>query len=441
MIKSIKELFKNAEFVKYFYNTGWLFTERMLKTIVSIIVSIFFIRYLGPENYGILSFAQSYVMLFIPLISLGMDSILVRDLVNSNEKRDEILGTSFILKITGGFALIIVVLISVFVMENDQITNIIMVIIALGLFFQTFNVIDIYFQSKVQSKFIAVANIIALSATNALIIILIILEAELIFFAIVVSSSNILSSLGYLFFYYYKGLDIRKWRYNVEIAKGLLKDSWPLILSSIAITVHIHIDRVMIGDFLTKTDVGIYSVPSNIVIYLSFIPVIITNSLFPAVIESKKSGEKTYLSRLQKLLDMLIWMGVSIGIVFSVFSYDIIHLLYGKEFIASSIILSILIWEKAFTFFSIAASKYIIIENITKINLYRTLIGVSLNIILNLILIPAFGSLGAAIASILSVTTQSWIALLLFKETRGVFYMFIKSFNLYRIYKKGLSLN
>src|SRR3970282_2232562 len=94
-------------FKKYFFNTSWLLVERVARTVIQVVVGIIVTRYQGPERFGLLSYAASYIGIFAAITSLGMDSIVVQMLVQSSEKRTSILSTSLILRLLSGcFAMI-----------------------------------------------------------------------------------------------------------------------------------------------------------------------------------------------------------------------------------------------------------------------------------------------------------------------------------------------
>ena len=97
----MRNFFARPGFRKYFANTSWLLGERILRMAISLFVGIYVARYLGPERFGLLSYALSFVWLFSSLASFGLDDILVRELVQRPEQRNNLLGTVFWLKVCG----------------------------------------------------------------------------------------------------------------------------------------------------------------------------------------------------------------------------------------------------------------------------------------------------------------------------------------------------
>lgn len=421
---SHSRLTSHAGFRKYFANTSWLFAEKIFRMVVGLFVGVWIARYLGPEKYGLLSYAQSFVGLFTAIATLGLDSIVVRELVKHPEKEGELLGTAFGLKLFGAILTLIVIAGAVQFTSNDTYTNILVFIIASATIFQAFNVIDMYFQAKVMGKYITLANTISLFISSLIKIMLILYKAPLMAFAWMVLFDSVVLSLGFVYFFLknlkfniqYSKLDtgnstfsIRHLKFNKSTAVDLLKDSWPLILSGIAIMIYMKIDQVMIKEMLNAEAVGQYAAAVRISEAWYFIPMVIASSLFPAIINAKKQSEELYYARLQKLYDLLVWMAIAIALPMTFLSDWVVNLLYGSKYHEAGSVLMIHIWAGVFVFLGVAFSKYLTIENLTKKSFYRTLLGALLNVILNYIFIPKYGIKGAALATLLGQFFANYI--------------------------------
>ncbi len=401
--------FNKEAFKKYFFNTGWLFAEKILRMVLGLGVGVWVARYLGPAKFGLLSYAQSFVALFAAISTLGVDQIVVRELVKYPEKEKELLGTAFVLRVFGAIVTLGVLMLSVNFTTNDAYTNALIFIMGSATVFQAFKVIELYFQAKVMSKYAVIANIISVSISSIVKIILILYKAPLIDFAWVVLFDSFVLAAGYLYFFEKKSsFNFFKLQAKITSAISILKVSWPLILSGIAITIYMRIDQVMIKDMLDNKAVGNYAAAVKLSEVWYFIPMVITSSLFPAVINAKKIDSKVYYERLQKLYDMMVWMAIAIALPTTFISDRVINLLYGANYSEAGSVLKIYIWAGLFTFLGVASSQYLISENFTKISFYRTLIGSIVNVTLNFFLIPEFGINGAAFATLLSYFTATF---------------------------------
>ena len=273
--------------------------------IVGLFVGVWVARYLGPDKFGLLSYAQSFVGLFAAIATFGLDSIVVRELVKNESNRGKLVGTAFGLKLIGGFVTILVLAVAIFFTSNDAYTNVLVFIVASATIFQSFNVIDFYFQSKVLSKYVVIANIITLFFSSIVKIVLIVVEAPLIAFAWAVLFDSVVLALGFTYFYFQNHLSIKKWKFEKNAALSLLKDSWPLILSSIVVSIYMRIDQVMIKEMMDNVAVGQYAAAVRLSEAWYFIPMVVASSFFPAIINAKKQSEEIYSARMQRLYNLM----------------------------------------------------------------------------------------------------------------------------------------
>ena len=436
ILKKIVQLKHHSGFRKYFANTSWLLGERVLRMAVSLFVGIYVARYLGPERFGLLSYALSFVGIFVALATLGLDEVVVRELIKTPEQREKILGTSFLLKLVGTLLMWAAILVAIPLTENDLQTNILIIIIAFGTVFQAFNVIDLNFQAKVKSKYVVHAQFIQLIISSIVKIILVVNEAPLIWFASVYSLDVIVLAMGLVFAYLYNGDNIFSWKWSFETSKYLLHDSWPLILAGVVISVYMKIDQVMIKEMLGAKEVGLYAAAVKLSEAWYFIPMAITSSLLPAIINAKVYHKEVYYQRLQKLYDLMVWIAIVIALPTTFLSTFVIEFLYGKEYLGSSSVLIIHIWTAVFVFLGVASSKYLLAENFIKKTFYRTFIGALLNIIMNYYLIGIIGIQGAAISTLVSHFFAAYFYDILDKDLRIMFIMKTKSLFFYSLYAK-----
>lgn len=430
--------FGSASFKKYFANTSWLLFEKIARLVLNFFVTVAVIRYLEPNEFGIYSYAISFYGLFVAFISLGMESISIRELVKSPDKRDEILGSVFYSQLLGAVLAISLIALTLFITNEDVSTSVLILIISASSFFQTFNVIDYYYRSKVNAKY----SVYVLSTSVILVALikfaLIFIKAPLLFFLIAYACEFLFNAIGYTIIYHSQKLKISVWKFDKNLALTLLKDSWPLILSGVVVSIYVKVDQVLIKNMLTSRDVGIYAAAVRLSESWYFIPIAISNALFPAIVTAKSIASELYLSRLQKLYDVLAWIAIGISIPVSFLSGEIIQVLYGSKYSASAPILTIYIWAGVSVFLGVASSQYLVTENFTKISLMRTSLGMIANVILNIIFIPRYGIVGSAYATLLSYTLVI-LSLGCFKQTRNQLFMLLRAIlfiDLFKMVKK-----
>ena len=427
LLDKLNSLKNNAGLIKYLKNTVWLFGGRLINIFASLFVGVWVARYLGPENLGILSYAQSFVALFLAFSTLGLSRILARELVKYPEEKLELLGTSFILQTAGSIFLLILLLTTLYFTSNDKFLNKIIVILGSVTFVQSFYIIDIYFQSIVRSKSMVFVGVLSLIASSILKILLILLEAPLLHFVYVIALEAFIIAIGQVYFYTNNNESIKKWRFSLTRAKQLLTDSWPLILSTIIVSIYMKIDQVMLKEMIDSEAVGQYAAAARLSESWYFIPSVITGSLFPAIVNAKQINEDLYYDRLQNLYDLMVWLSFGIALPMTFLSDWIVQLLYGSEFFLTGTILSIHIWAGVFVFLGVSRGGWIINENLQRYSSFYLGIGMVSNVGLNYILIPQYGAIGAAIATLASQSISVLFAPFIFKPTRLSFYMMLKS--------------
>ena len=435
MITKLRTLKNHQGFMKYFKNTSWLFGEKILRMIVGLFVGIWVARYLGPEQFGLFSYAQSFVGLFTAIATLGLDGIVVRELVKDESRRDELIGTAFWLKLIGALGVLGILAIAINFTSNDTYTNTLVFIIASATIFQSFNVVDFYFQSKVMGKYIVFANIISLFISSVVKIALILNEAPLEAFAVVIVFDSFVLACGFVYFYIrsrrshqttrHSQLDwesntnlLKTWKFNKQTAVSLLKDSWPLILSGIVLMIQARIDQVMLQEMIGSKEVGYYSGALRLIEVFGFLPMLLNGSIFPALVNAKNVSQELYRERFLNYyrLGFLLFLITSIPIF--LFSEMIIVLLYGAAYQPAGILLSLMAIRLFFTNTGVARGAFMNIENLFKFSLITMTFGAIVNVVLNYYLIPLYQSQGAIVATIFSFFVTSFLIDFLYIKTR-----------------------
>jgi O-antigen/teichoic acid export membrane protein len=422
--------------MRYFANTSWVFGEKMLRMVSGLLVGFWVARYLGPEQFGLFSYALAFVSIFSGLAKLGLDGIVVRDLVNHPHQRNVYLGTAFWLKFVGAFVMLGIVALATLFTSNDHTTNLYVFIIASGIIFQSFEVVDFYFQSKVLSKFVSICKITQLAVSSALQVYFVLTGADLIWFVVVTSINQVMLALTLFIAYRYQKLGNFYQHFDFILAKKLLKDSWPLVLSGLAIALYMRIDQIMIKEMLGEREVGIYTAAVRLSEAWYFIPLIIANSLFPAIANAKKISNKLYYTRLQRLYTLMLWSAIIVAVMMTFLSSRVITSLYGQAYSEAGGVLMIHIWAGIFVYLGVASGSWFLAENLQKYSSINTLIGAITNVILNLILIPIWGIYGAATATVVSYSIAAYFMNGVFQATRENFFRLSKAFAIHKLFSK-----
>jgi O-antigen/teichoic acid export membrane protein len=427
--------FDEEAFIKYLKNTGWLMFGKLLSLVLGMLIA----RYLGPTEFGNLSFALALVGILSAVGALGLDTFIVREIIQEPHKRNEILGTSLWLRIIVNALLIplgVLIYLSYHHLSDSSGKPLTIMVALLGLasFFKSFNIIDAFFQSQVLSKHIVQVQNICLFISATVKIIVLSLNLPLIYIVFSLVFDGFILALGLIIIYQKRGYNIFEWTFDKKRAKSLLKQSFPLILSAVMVSIYMQIDQIMLKTSGSHA-VGIYSAAAKISEAWYFIPVAIVTSVFPAIINARKTDMERYEKRLKNLYDLLVFISLPIAVFISFFGSQIIHIIYADKYEGAGPMLSIHIWSGLFVFLGSASSQYLLAEGYTKISFHRTMTGAVVNILLNLWLIPKYAGLGASIATLVAVFTSAFYILLI-PKTRKQGIMMLKSLFLVTAFQK-----
>jgi PST family polysaccharide transporter len=409
-------------------NVGWLFIDRALRMGMGLFVGVWTARFLGPAHFGALNFALSFVALFGTLTTLGLDGIVIRELVHSPEDAPQLLGTSFTLRICGALLAVMLSLATLRIIQpNDQLAFLLVSILSLTLLFQSFDAIDFLFQSQVRSKITVWAKNGAFLITAALRVWLIHLRAPLWAFAIALTSETALGAVGLILGYRWSGGNLSSWQFHKRRALQLLQQSWPILFSGMAIMVYMRLDMVMLEMMRGSFAVGVYSAATRISEVWYFIPMAIVSSVSPSIMRVK-NDPALLNSRLRKLFSLMTLIACVIGSIVALSSHFIIRILYSNSYSGAAPVLAVHVWASVFVFLGVAQSPWDLTKNLTKLALYRTVMGAIINVAMNLYLIPRYSALGAAIATVVSYSISGVFANIFSAQTRPIFYMQMRSF-------------
>lgn len=389
-------------FKRYFANTGWMFFGQMFSLLVSFFIGAWLARYLGPENYGVFNYAIAFVGLFGVIAPLGIDAILSRELITYPEKSDELMGTAFVLKIIGGFIAFSLTCVAAYFLETDYLIKFIIVIFSFNFLFAPLNVIATFFNSNVKAK----NNVLVITITTVLISILkiglILSGLGILWLSVIFLLEAFFQSFGLFIIYKNNGFFIKKWVFNRNLSLNFLKKSLFLMLASAAAVIYLKIDQVMIGKMMNSANVGLYAAAVKLSDIWYFVPGMICGSLFPAIINAKKSNQELYKNRLKNLYLLMFLLSVAIALPISLLSKQLMFWIFGNDYISAASVLSIYVWAGVGVFLGTAVNQYLMSENMLRTIFILNILTMATNIVLNLYFIPLIGLNGAAIATLIS---------------------------------------
>jgi len=420
---------KSGETLAAMGNARWLIGEKILSMLLVLFASVLIARHLGPEAFGTLNYLLAIIALMAPFCSLGFNAIITRELVKEVKRQNTIMSTALAFRFLGG---ILSVFCLYFFYALGFLTTIDasfwwLVLLSIVNILTALHVIDFWFQAKVLSRYIVKVRFIAVLVSTAVKVVLVINGATLNGFVWAAAFESLLISCFFLFIYLYKASPFSyrqiDWCYGLDLFK---QSKW-LVISGIASIIYLKIDQLMLAEMVSVTEVGIYSVASRMSEVWYFFPTAIVASFFPSLLKLRGVGDDKYQIKLQQLCDFLFIFALILAISLTFIADWLIVLLFGSDYVAAGLILSLHIWAGLFVFMRALLSKWLLAENLVFFSFVTHGIGAVVNVCLNLWLIPIYQGVGAAISTVIAYAFASYIALFFHRSTRPMAIIMTKS--------------
>lgn len=410
---NIKKLLKNQVFA----NMRWLVSGRILQMAIALVINMITARYLGVNNYGIINYVASYVSFFTPICSLGLESIIIKELVDKPDKQGETIGTAMGMRVISSILSMAAILVFLVVLDNgNRVMLGVAFVQSMILVFNTADLFEFWYQSRLESKVSVSVRTVGYLITAVYKIAILVFQKSIYWFAFTNTLDMIIAFIFLMIVYKKSGG--QKLVFNINTGKKMLKISYNFIVSGLMVAVYAQMDKIMLGKMLDTYTVGLYSVGIYICSLWNFIPDSMIASLRPGVMEAKKVSEEIYRKKLKQMYALIIWISILYAACVCIFSKYIILILYGKEYLGARTPLMIAVWYCGFSLMGSARDVWIICEGHQKYSKWFALIGAVTNFGLNLLLIPRIGMIGAAIATLTTQIMTGFIVTLFFKNTR-----------------------
>lgn len=413
-------------------NTLWLVGDKVIRIIITIFLTAYLSRYLGVENFGKLNNAIAWYTLFGAFATMGLDSLLIRDLVRNPEDKERILGTGLGIRAIASLICYTLCLVTVYIEspgEADSSFRIITAIISIGMLFQSFDIIDYYFQSQTASKNTVIAKLSAFVLSSGAKAYLIYIQAGLESFAWIWMLEFFVSALLITQLYRSKENSIRAWSFDRVMAGRLIKEGAPIFVAYVASYTYMKFDQIIVGRMLGYEAAGLFSASARLYEMCFLIITVITPSIYPSLINIHDRPE-LFFKRYQQITSVFSFLGYGLVIGTMLLAPFIINLQYGAEYDASANILRLQIFGMLFMFNGGLRSSYLAIINRQDIIMVTSILSAILNITLNLLLIPVYGVMGSAWATVITVFLAIFIGNVLYKDTHVLFRMQLNGFML-----------
>lgn len=413
---------------KIFRNASWIIGCRILQAIFSLVITMLTARMLGPANYGLINYAASIVAFVVPIMQLGLNNILVMELVNSPDDEGEILGTSIAMSVCSAFLSIAgVISFSLVANKNETETIIVCALYSVLLVFQSLDLIQYWFQAKYLSKYTAITTLVASLLVSVYKVFLLVTSKSIFWFALIYAIDYFIISVTLIVIY--KRLKGKRLCFSARRAADLLKKSRYYMLSSFMTTIFAQTDKIMLKLMVGSDATGYYTAAYTCATITTFVFAAIIDSFRPSIIEAKALGEKNFEKGMTRLYSIVIYVSLAQGVAVTLFSKLMINVLYGADYLPAVATLQLVIWFTVFSYIGSVRNVWILAEEKQKYLWIINLLGAVVNIVVNYFAITAWGIMGAALSSVVTQFFTNVLLGFIIKPMRKNNVLMIKALN------------
>lgn len=404
---------------RVFKNASWIIGCKIVQSLLNLLIGLITARYLGPSNYGVISYVASVVAFAMPIMQLGLKHTLVKEFVKSPEREGAILGTSLVLNIISSiFCMIGCIAFVMLVNAEERETIIVCALYSLTLLFNATEMTQFWFQSKLLSKYPSIAALVAYIAVAIYKIYLLVTQKSVIWFAFSNAIDYFLISV--ILMVIYKKVGGQRLSVDWRIGKALFSASKYYIIPSLMVVIFQNTDRIMIKLMIGENETGLYSAAITCIGISAFVFSAIMDSARPVILEEKERNLELYEKRMIQLYSIITCLSLAQSIGMTVLAKPIVFLLYGTEYSKTAGILAVAVWYNTFGHYGSVRNIWILAENKQKYLTAINVIGAAANVLLNLCLIPIFGAVGAAVASVITQFFTNVIIGFIFKLSERI---------------------
>lgn len=398
-------------------NAMWIIGGKVAQMILSLFVGVLSARYLGPANYGTISYATALVSFFTSFCTLGLHNIVVKDLLENPQDEGKTVGSAIFMRIvTSVLSCIMIVCVSFVLDYGDWETVAVVVLCSISLIFRAFDTINYWFQSQYKSKVNSIATLIGYVIVSMYKIWLLVLQKSVIWFAFASALDHIAITVVQLIAY--KRHNGAKFSVSWAKGKALLGQSYHYILSGMMVAIYGQTDKLMLKQMLDETSVGYYATATAICSMWTFVLSAIIESMYPTIIMSFKKDKETFERKNRQLYAIVFYVTCFVSVCFLLLGDLAIRILYGEAYAPAAMPLKIVTWYTAFSYFGVARGAWMVCNQMQKYLKYMYIFAALANIVMNILLIPMWGPSGAALASLVTQILTSIVLPLCIRDLR-----------------------
>lgn len=413
---------------RVFCNAAWIIGCKIMQSILNFLIGLLTARYLGPSNYGVLSYVASVIAFAAPFMQLGFKHTLVKEFIHNPDREGQILGTALTLNVFSSILCIVGCVAFVAVVDaGEKVTILVCALYSLTLIFQATELTQYWFQSKLFSKYPSIATLCAYVVVALYKLYLLVTQKSVVWFAL----SNVLDyfMISVILLIMYKKVGGGRLSVNWQTGREMLSRSKYYIIPGLMVMIFQHTDRIMLKLMIGETETGLYSAAITCIGITGFVFAAIIDSARPVILEMKEKDQALYEKRMIQLYAIITCMSLGQCIGMTLLAKPIVFLLYGAEYAKTAQILEVAVWYITFGHYGSVRNIWILAEGKQRYLTGINIAGALANVVLNLCMIPLWGAIGAAVASLCTQFFTNVLIGFILKPIQRNNYFMVKSWN------------
>jgi PST family polysaccharide transporter len=410
-------------------NASWLAADSILRLGLGVVITAWTARHFGPAQFGLLNLAQAIVWLAATVANLGLEAVIVRDLVRMPNRGPEILASALVLRVCSSLMGLVACVASIALLRpDDGAAGQIVGILALGLLPQALEIVDYRYQATMHSRPVILVRSSAFAVFAGVRCLVILGEGGLRDIAIALTAEALVTGVLLAYLGRWDGRFLRPSSATVAEAARLLRECWPLAISGIAVGIYMRIDQLMLSQLADDRALGLFSAAVRVSEAWYFVPMALMVSIAPVLAASYVSSQATYRDRLERFGRSIVRLAIGVALFLSLLAPQLTQLVYGPAYAESAAVLVIHAWTGVLVCLGVVGSDWLLNAGLTRFSMYQTLTGAAVNVLLNLWLIPAYGAVGAAVATLAGFIVSDFLVYAIPAATRPMFLLQLRVF-------------
>jgi PST family polysaccharide transporter len=399
----LRSRFTNRHHLQRTFNSGaWLLFDRAVRIAVGIIISAAVARYLGPSQFGALTYVIVFLSFFLPFADVGLENVLLRDFAVAPQRSPQVLASAVLMRLLMSSLCIVLALVLLAALYGADSQTFVLGLLAGGfLLGQAADVVDLWFRSQTEGGYPVRAKLANYVFFSIIKVVLIWNHASIFAFAAIFTIETLTVGVSLIYLFKKHAPFKLEWTIDWALMQEMVATSWPFITSAFILLLSSRIDVVYIQRFIGAQSVAFYTAAQTLSGLGILVPSILFSVLTPTLSRLREEDELRFLKVLQATYQVAVLWGLVSGAFLFFFSNVLVSLIYGVSYAQAGPVLHWLAWGNVFAALGLVQGQWLFTRQGNRIVLIQAVCACFCITLLNLILIPQIGLLGSALAYIL----------------------------------------